>query len=169
MLFHYTTYPSYLSITRDKLILPATAYVPFWEKPIVWFSTEQFFEPTAAKGWKSYHGPTETLALDGLVEHGISPVRIGVNAAVAPYRWGELKSLSGMSSTTACALASRARDQGANPSKWYGTFEAVNAEKWQTIEYYNGRTWEVLPHTLMLEGPVRQTVHASKLPAVGKK
>ena len=34
------------SIVKDGAIRPATAYIDAGETPIVWFSTEQFWEPT---------------------------------------------------------------------------------------------------------------------------
>jgi hypothetical protein len=153
MLWHYTSSNDYWSIKQDAAILPATTYVPVGEKPIVWFSTEEFWEPTAAKAWLHPNGSRELLTLDGMLEHEILPIRFGVHADVAPYRWSELKSLSGMSSETASRLASAGKCMGANPSRWRGTFETVGADKWKTVEYYNRQHW--LP--LDWESPMKRT------------
>jgi hypothetical protein len=144
MLWHYTHSDNYVSIEEDGLILPATTYVPVGEKPIVWFSTEQFWEPTALKGWRGDDGIYQLLTLDGMLDHEILPIRIRVDPDVAPYRWSDLKALSGMSDETARGLASSGRRRGANPSRWRGTFEAVCADKWRVVEYFTGRDWMLL-------------------------
>ena len=141
MLWHYTSSNDYWSIKQDAAILPATTYVPVGEKPIVWFSTEQFWEPTAAKGWRGHDGTYKSLTLDGMLDHEILPIRIGVDSDVAPHRWSDLKSLSGMSDVMASGLASEGKRMGANPSRWRGTFEAVPADRWRVVEYYSGRNW----------------------------
>ncbi len=146
MLWHYATGNHYVSIVKDGLILPATTYVPVGEKPIAWFSTEELFEPTAAKLWLNPHGEIQSLQLDEMLERNILPVRIGVDSAVAPHRWSDLKALSGMSCETANALASRAKRLEANPSRWRGTFQAVCAKRWRAIEYFNRREWEPLDY-----------------------
>jgi hypothetical protein len=47
-----------------------------------------------------------------MLERDILPIRIGVDSTVAPYRWSDLKSLSGMSSETAHGLASSGKRMG---------------------------------------------------------
>jgi hypothetical protein len=49
-----------------------------------------------------------------------------------------------MSFETGRWLATRAKDLGANPSRWRGTFDGVTSEKWKTIEYFNRRDWVAL-------------------------
>lgn len=138
MIWHYTSSESFISIANDGLVLPTTLYVPAGERPIVWFSTEDFWEPTATKKC-SLTG--KMLTLDEMLKHEVLPVRIGVNPTVAPHRWSDLKLLSGINPDTARALASSGKQMGANPSRWRGTFEAVPAEKWEAVEYYNGLCW----------------------------
>src|ERR1700686_4598787 len=105
MFWHYTSSDHYVCIANDGLILPATTHVPVGERPIVWFSIEQLWEPTAAKGWRHPDGSCQLLTLDRMLEHNILPIRIGVDSTVALYRWSDLKSLSGMSPGTARGLA----------------------------------------------------------------
>lgn len=49
---------------------------------------------------------------NGMLKRDILPIRIGVESTVAPYRWSDLKSLSGMSSETAHGLASSGKRMG---------------------------------------------------------
>ena len=83
MVWHYTVYHHFVSICNDGFLRPARA-VPPWEKPIVWFSTESLFEETSAKLWRNPDGTLQSLRLDGMLEHKIVPMRIGVDVGVAP-------------------------------------------------------------------------------------
>jgi len=53
LLWHYTKGVHLAKILADGFIRPATAFVDPGEKPIVWFSTDQHWEPTAAPGKKA--------------------------------------------------------------------------------------------------------------------
>jgi hypothetical protein len=70
----------------DGFIRPVTMYVPLGEKPIVWFSIEQFLEPTVTKGYKCPDGVVRTLNMDGLLRENLELFRIGVDTVVAPFR-----------------------------------------------------------------------------------
>jgi hypothetical protein len=48
--WHYTTLQKAHSIEADGKLRPATTGVPANEKPILWFSLAQEWEPTATKG-----------------------------------------------------------------------------------------------------------------------
>jgi hypothetical protein len=141
MIWHYTVDECFVSIMENELIRPATAYVPAGEKPIVWFSTEDFWEPTVTKGFLRADGTIENVRMSGLLERGHLLFRLGVDSSVAPYKWSDLRSLSGMSDEIARGLASAARAAGGNPSRWRGTFDAVPMESWETIERFNGIEW----------------------------
>jgi hypothetical protein len=41
----------------------------------------------------------------------------------------------------ASALAISARDMGAMPELWRGTFEAVTREHWDSVESFDGKKW----------------------------
>lgn len=148
MIWHYTYDDNFNSIENDGSIKPATRYIPIWERPIVWFSTEQFWEPTVTKARIRPDGTKQDFSMDGMLELGILLIRIGIDEADAPHRWAELKLLSGMSPVTACGLARRAKQLGGNPSRWRGTFEAVGAEKWKSVEYFDRLAWAPLPRPL---------------------
>jgi hypothetical protein len=160
MIWHYTHDEGYHGIRRDGFIRPANLYVPVGEKPIVWFSTEEVWEPTVTKG---VEGTDLVLKMADLVARNIRLYRIGVDSAVAPFRWSELKLLSGMSSQTGRLLAARAKELGANPSRWRGTFDAVTSEKWEAIEYFNGVDW------VTLEEPSKLTHAQPRLPETSSR
>lgn len=82
-------------------ILPAVTYVPRGERPIVWFSFDPLWEPTACKSMVHDGGSLIHLDRDGTAKHGRGLVRIGVAPSKAPHDWRTLKELSGMSSNVA--------------------------------------------------------------------
>ena len=87
ILWRYTFLPHLESILRDGLIRPATALVEPPERPIVWFSKNQFWERTVTKSMKFSDGRSIELDFKGMVKHGVFPVRIGVLPETAPYDW----------------------------------------------------------------------------------
>lgn len=141
VVWHYTHGGAFNGIKKDRMIRQATAFVPANERPITWFTTEQYWEPTVTKGKILPDGTIKNLDMSGLLAAKIKLYRIGVDPDTAPYRWSELKELSGMHPIMATALASVARDQNANPSRWRGTFDSVPEEKWVAVETFDGRDW----------------------------
>jgi hypothetical protein len=141
MIWHYTVGGNFASIYHSGAIQPATAYIEVGEKPIVWFTTEEFWEPTVTKGIRRPDGTVENLGMRELIAEGFLLWRIGVAPETAPYNWSELKKLSGMPSGIATRLAKVAKKQRGNPSKWRGTFTPVRAESWKAIEYFNRLEW----------------------------
>jgi hypothetical protein len=140
--WHYTTGRHFLSIVKTGVINPATSYVPAGEKPIVWFSTNQTWESTATKARIDPDGTIIGMSMAETAEVFDGLVRIGIAAETAPYRWRELKELSGMSGRMAQHLYDRAIECGARPGDWWGTFTPVPRSEWVKIEVLNGGRWE---------------------------
>lgn len=147
MVWHYTCDQQFTQIRESGTIRPADEGIPAHERPIVWFSKEQFWEPTVVKAKRAADGSVRQLGMDGLIENQILLIRIGVDPETVPHTWCELKALSGMDSHIARALVKSAKQLGANPSKWRGTFEVVGRDKWRTVEYFNpgAAEWTSLP------------------------
>ena len=141
MIWHYTVGDNFASIYHSGVIQPATDYIALGEKPIVWFTTEEFWEPTVTKGRRRPDGTVEDLGMRELVAEGFLLWRIGVAPETAPYKWPELKKLSGMPSEEAAHLAKIAKDKGGHPSRWRGTFIPVQAESWKAIQFFNRLEW----------------------------
>jgi hypothetical protein len=134
LLWHYTVGQWLRLILRDGLIRPATAFLPPDEKPVVWFSRNPDWEPTANKIRGNSDGSVVCLDMHGTAELGEGLARIGVAPQVAPYNWHQLKKLAGTKSAMARALEEAAIRQGSSPRDWYGTFDPVPREKWLSIE-----------------------------------
>lgn len=145
ILWHYTTGQKFHSIWQDGLIVPATAGVPKREKPIVWFSSNQYWEQTAGKMLRMPDGTLAKLTMDQTRQHGGGLARIGVALETAPRRWPALKRSSRMSPKMARALWAAGINDGADPTEWFGTFDPVPRESWLAVQVLRDGAWEPLP------------------------
>jgi hypothetical protein len=145
MLWHYTTGQKFLQILESGEIRPAFAGVPDGELPIVWFSSNQFWEKTACKGWQESDGSILSLTMEETRKLGGGLFRIGVSGETAPHDWLALKLLSGMKSGMARRMGTVALRHNARPEEWFGTFEAVSVEKWAAVEVYQDGQWCPIP------------------------
>ncbi len=83
----------------------------------------------------------EQLDMAGMLALNVRLYRFGVNAATAPYRWSELKDLSGMRPVIAAELAAGTKRRGGNPNRWRGAFDPVPWQKWVAIETFQNGEW----------------------------
>lgn len=143
-IWHYTVGERLWSILRDKIIKPATAGVPAGERPVVWFTTNPAWEPTANKGiWRN--GELLWLTKEETAAEGGGLFRIEVAPDAAPYGWEEFKRLSGISGRTSKRLARIARQRGSNYHDWRVSFEPVTSDKWLRIETWYRDRWAEIP------------------------
>ena len=143
-IWHYTYTDALLGMLKDGFIRPATGLIGHGERPIVWFSKEQFWEPTVTKGIRLTDGSIADLGMSELHSNGFGLFRIGVDPSTAPLTWSDIRRESGMEPTTATALSQIARLRGGNPSNWRGTFQPVPISKWEIIECFDGFDWKAL-------------------------
>lgn len=136
MAWHYTTTDRFKSIEAMGLIHPATAGVPENERPVCWFSVNQFFEPTAAKGViDAATGQRRTATIAEMVEGAGGLVRLGMPAR--ELLTGEtLRRKARISNRTWATLSHAATQCGAMPSQWFGWIGAVDITRC-TIEHFN--------------------------------
>jgi hypothetical protein len=115
-IWHYTTRDLWPSIRHDGYIRVATANLGRKETPLAWFSEDQLWERTAAKGLKvSGVVLPRTLTYDEMIDHGL--VRIAVTQEAAPYDWTAIKKWF-MPPLVARGLSVSGRERGANPNEW---------------------------------------------------
>ena len=120
--WHYTISDRAKYIVESKFIYAATAGVPAGERPCIWFSLEQFWEPTANKAESSPSGHMRKLNFEEMVSLGLW--RFGLPVAML-LDWRQLKRETRMSRKVAKGLVSAARSQGSNPELWYGAMKPV--------------------------------------------
>jgi hypothetical protein len=139
--WHYTIGDRFLQIAQDGIIQPATAYVVWPERPVVWFSTHPRWEPTACKMAQAPGGRLRRLTRAETARYGGGLVRIGVAPESAPHDWQAYRRLSGVDPGVARGLAKAAKKQRADPRQWYVSFEPVPAAVWLAVEVWGNGQW----------------------------
>ncbi|MGF6905344.1 hypothetical protein [Paraburkholderia sp. GAS348] len=124
--WHYTTGERFKRICASGILVPAGAYVLPPEKPILWFSLNQYWETTANKAVTDNTSSTgiRTLSMretaergHGLVRFGVDPVRLLAGEA--------LRHKAHMSHAVWRGLIEAGKRQHANPDDWRGVVEPM--------------------------------------------
>ncbi len=144
LLWHYTHGVNFRSILHDCLIKPATDDAAEGERPAVWFSRNEIWEPTANKVFWSPDGTPRISTTEEMLRHGQGLIRIGVKRETAPHNWDEFVRLSGAPERTIRALKSTAKARGSNHKDWFVSFDPVPREKWVVVEEMRGSAWVAL-------------------------
>jgi hypothetical protein len=141
-LYHYTTLSRALQIVIDGQIKQATAGVPKDEKPVVWFSFRQDWEPTATPAFGPY-GQKCNPSFDHLVEFE-TPCRFEIDPATAPLNWRQWRKESGVKSKMVKSLEAASLRMDSNVADYRMTFDPVPENKWLALEIYLGGKWQAL-------------------------
>jgi len=140
--WHYTIGTKLVQIIKSGKILPATAGVRGKEKPVVWFSSREDWEPTANKLLvNETTGAFHSCTKEETHELGGGLVRIGVAPEIAGHDWKAFKQESGISRKVAHGLYNAAVSQGSRPGDWYVSFSPVPRSQWLAIELWDGSQW----------------------------
>ena len=142
--FHYTIGDYLPAICHAGEIRQATAWVPGSERPVVWCTTRDDWEPTANKGGVDEHGRYRGLTREETEIHGGGLVRIEVDPEAVPVRWHDFVIHSGVKRNIAKALERSARKQGSNVRDWRCSFDPIPLDNWVGVERWNGSEWESL-------------------------
>jgi hypothetical protein len=111
------------------------------EKPAVWFSSNEQWEPTANMPLRRADGTTTASTKDATHLLGGGLARIGVVPEAAPHDWEAYKRLSGVTAKRAREIYKAGVAQGARPAEWFASFEPVPRSKWLGIEVWDGQKW----------------------------
>ena len=139
MAWHYTTGEKFIQIVESGLLMPSSSGVEYPEKPIVWFSSNQYWEPTACKA-KAENNTTIILTMDETSIGGRGLVRFGYPLKDL-HHWSKLKEKSRMPESIALALEEEGIRQGANPSHWYGLTKTIPLSKCLCIQVIENNVW----------------------------
>jgi hypothetical protein len=145
LVWHYTVKPFFMSIVADGAIKPSAAYAPTGAPAVVWFSTNEVWEPSANKVLTCADGSPRLLGRDEMHTIGVGPLRFGVGAAVAPHDWHDFKRTSGIRPKYASDMVAAAVKCQSRPSWWFATFEPVLREQWIAVEQWDGWQWTAVP------------------------
>ena len=132
MAWHYTTGEKFIEIWECGFLRPTKVGIPQGERPILWLSTHQHWEPTASKALTAENGEivrlsmTETFEIcGGLVRFGVTP------STLLP--WPKLGQKAGMPAAIVAGLDKVGREQGADPRQWLGTFKNIRISACKAI------------------------------------
>src|SRR5262249_26455803 len=130
LLWHYTIRVHFQSILQDALIKSATSGVPQGERPVVWFTRNESWEPTANKVFQRPDGTARLSTTEEMLRLGQGLIRIGVKRETAPHNWDEFVRLGGASERTIKELKDTAKARGSNHKDWFVSFDPIPREKW---------------------------------------
>jgi hypothetical protein len=141
LVWHYTTGEYYQRIVRDGFLRPSEPLVPHYVRPILWFSSNPYWERAASRSLLTEDG--EIIALTRLETAKLTGglFRFGASAEAAPLTWPVIRETSGMTESAAQFLYRRGIQMGAKPGEWRGTYERVPAEAWKKIEVFEKSCW----------------------------
>jgi len=139
-LYHYTLPPHLPSILAEG-IHPATAFVPEKERPVVWLTTSEDFEPTALKGVLTEEGerrhaqglpfrPLEDsrrLTFEEQLRE-VGAARVEVREEAAPLTWWSWLKASGVRRRDARGLHQVANEEGSDVNLWRASFKVIPAQ-----------------------------------------
>lgn len=122
--WHYTTGEKFLAIVKHGFLMPATAHINVGERPVLWFSLQQHWEPTAQKASRAADGTITRLGMAGTYSRGGGLVRFGIPAEITTP-WPALGKKAGIASRVMENLEHTGVLQGATPSLWCGVLAPV--------------------------------------------
>lgn len=123
----------------------ATAGIPENEKPAVFFSYNQIWEPTCNKLLKKIGSNILIRStFEQMKEIGIA--RIAVNENSVPYNVYEYKRLSGINNKNWKHFIKLAKELHSNIDDYRVSFEPIHKNNWLKIETFNKTTniWETI-------------------------
>jgi hypothetical protein len=121
IVWHYTTAPRTERILDSGILIPATLGILPEEKPVLWFSSNPFWEQSACEVIEDASSPIglkwfsmqETCDLyGGLFRFGV-PVEETI-------KWPEVGKRAGLRADVRKSVMKTARQKGADPKQWYG-------------------------------------------------
>lgn len=125
--WHYTTGDAFLEIVKSGFLITTSEHCPQHERPVLWFSMNQRWEPTAAKGIVE-NFQRRTASMQENKELGNGLVRFGYpHSKLIP--WVELWKQVGILPAQKRGLEKAGREQGANPYHWYGCFHEIPVDQ----------------------------------------
>jgi hypothetical protein len=164
--WHYTTGHIFLKIVDSGPLLPIpTNGAPPSERPVIWFSMERYWEPTASKACREPNGTIRTFSMTETYEKCGGLTRIGVDPdLVRLHDFGEFVQMSGIPSLHADWLRREGRRQGANPKKWRVSFDPIPRDLWAAVDVWDGRKWVRVMEASARRGRQQDSVPRARYP-----
>ncbi len=142
--WHYTLGTKLLGIMDLQAIFPAVARTDEQERPAVWFSTLDRWEPTATKGIRQKNGVIRDATMQEM-ERQLGLYRLGVGADYPLIDMQEFRKTSGITRRSFKLLKKVGIKKGAHPDCWLTSYKPVPMSDIVAVErFINGR-WADCP------------------------
>ena len=164
--WHYTTGNKLHPIAMSSELRPTAVGAAPHERPILWFSKNQVWEPTATKHF-IVKGQQVRPTVKQLHE-ALGLYRFGVPEESAWLKeWTDISVLAGTPREEIEAMRRVGMRWGANPDDWLGCFRSVDLHE-PVFEAWNGLSWEVAnvyerARQFMAHGPLTVSVKGTLL------
>lgn len=145
LIYHYTYRIAFKKILKDGYIKLATAGIPNWMKAAVFFTYNDFWEPTVNKNVRDNKtGAIRQLSFEEMYKR-VGVYRIAINEEVAPYNAYEYFELSKMRESDKKHFIEYANKVNSNIEEYRISFKTIEKKDWVNIEYFNPKTesWEL--------------------------
>jgi hypothetical protein len=143
--WHYTTGLKAQHIFNDARLKLETGPVSSGERPALWFTASDAFEPTAFQAIQRPDGTTHeitTVAEQAAVGQGLVRIAVRTNRLHPYSAWVEK---SGVHPLMQMGMELAAGKAGSNTADWWVSFKTIKAEAWERIEVSaDGSTWSEL-------------------------
>ena len=136
LIWHYTSLVHLEMIEKDQCLKVSNAEREFGFNPALWFSKNDFWEPTATKMKSNGNCLTINQQLET-----IGMIRIGVEFTDNMISWKKYKHFSKMPVQMYDSMAEIGIEKGGNPDDWFCLFSDLPSKYWKTIEEYDGKKW----------------------------
>jgi hypothetical protein len=154
LVWHYTTGYYLERIIKTQTLLPTEKGIEPGERPALWFSKEQHWEPTAQKRWPNPDGTYRLLGMLGTYQHVGGLGRIGVDPdRVELCDFATFVATSGIPQEAVRKMRRVGREQRANPRNWLVSFAPVRSESWAAVQVYSGTRWVEIDRADWLKVP----------------
>lgn len=120
MLWHYAPWSYLSSMVESGVLLPSNAMAP-QQTPMLWFSANQKWEPTATKAMGDSTGRIFQITFNQQVEFS-GCIRFGI-ASNDPrlLKWKDACAVANTTSHMRGCLEKAGMQMGGNPAHWFGT------------------------------------------------
>ena len=151
MAWHYTKGINFKSIIESKFLIPTAGALlpPIW--PILWFSLNQHWEPTAAAAIMKKDN-LQHCSMEETLEAGGGLIRFGAYSDRPEskfIKWPKIAKKARIPKSLIKSLEQVAYDQGSLPKEWLGRFNPFPVDTCDSIQVIDQETmlWqEVLPN-----------------------
>lgn len=138
-LYHYTNEYKARAIIDSGHLIPTGQPATPREKPVLWFSTHPFYEPTAIKPLVM-GGELVEVSLE-VYREMFTLYRFWLVPGYPVSSWDRTCKLAKTPSKLRKAMEIKGRRQGGNPKQWFGTLEPVTLDN-VVEEILVGDVWE---------------------------